>query len=135
MSQGIMEKNLPVAESIQSGDKIRIVTSAGNSKQVDAGSVGGALKVTATFEYNSQDQLIGGSLDKTYREIENAQALMFVATNMRGIIINYAEFLLVSDEEGSAVSLIKRDSQGVAEAQLNFAAQTKDDTLVLQLNN
>lgn len=136
MSQGIMEKNLPVADSIQSGDKIRIVTSAGNSKQVDASQIGGggALKVTATFEYNSQDELIGGSLDKIYREIENAQALMFVATNMRGIIINYAEFFLVSDEERSGVSLIRRDSQGAVEAQLNFAAQTKDDTLVLQLN-
>ena len=31
----IMEKNLPVAESLESGDKVRIVTSAGNSKSID----------------------------------------------------------------------------------------------------
>jgi len=31
----IMERNLPVAESIGEGDKVRIVTAAGNSKNVD----------------------------------------------------------------------------------------------------
>ena len=41
MSSGIMERNLPVAESLGEGDKVRIVTSAGNSKQVDASQIGG----------------------------------------------------------------------------------------------
>ncbi len=31
----IMEKNLPIAESINEGDKLRIVTVDGNSKQID----------------------------------------------------------------------------------------------------
>lgn len=76
MSQGIMEKNLPVAESIQSGDKIRIVTSAGNSKQVDASAVGGALKVTITSEEVADGTLY--STDKTYNQIANAESVMFV---------------------------------------------------------
>ena len=78
MSQGIMEKNLPVAESIQSGDKIRIVTSAGNSKQVDASQIGGggALKVTITSEVVGSDVVF--STDKTYNQIANAESVMFV---------------------------------------------------------
>lgn len=43
MSSGIMEKNLPVADSLGSGDKVRIVTSAGNSKQIDASQIGGVV--------------------------------------------------------------------------------------------
>ena len=47
MSNGIMEKNLPVAESLGSGDKVRIVTSAGNSKQIDASQIGwGSMVLT-----------------------------------------------------------------------------------------
>lgn len=77
MSQGIMERNLPVAESIQSGDKIRIVTSAGNSKQVDASQIGGgALKVTITSEEVGSD--IVYSTDKTYNQIASAESVMFI---------------------------------------------------------
>lgn len=42
---GIMEKNLPVAESLGEGDKVRIVTSEGNSKQIDASKVGKDIEV------------------------------------------------------------------------------------------
>ena len=45
MSQGIMERNLPIAESIGEGDKVRIVTAAGNSKNVDASQIGGGWSV------------------------------------------------------------------------------------------
>lgn len=77
MSQGIMEKNLPVAESIQSGDKIRIVTSAGNSKQVDASQIGGGgnLILTETVE-EIQTRAVGTqylhTLSATYNEIVDA---------------------------------------------------------------
>ena len=75
MSQGIMERNLPVAESIGEGDKVRIVTAAGNSKNVDASQICGALKVGVTFTYNEQFQPQTGTLDKTYNEIVNAQSV------------------------------------------------------------
>lgn len=131
MSNGIMEKNLPVAESLGSGDKVRIVTSAGNSKQIDAGSIGGALKVTATLEYDG-DTVTGGSLDKTYREIENAQALMFVEIDSRGFTRNFEGFAFTyNNEYGAFVELMMRDGGGSLLHDFEFTAQTKDDTLVM----
>lgn len=52
MSSGIMEKNLPVATELGEGDMVRIVTSAGNSKQIDASQIGGGgnLVLTETVE-------------------------------------------------------------------------------------
>ena len=67
MSQGIMERNLPVADSIGEGDKVRIVTSAGNSKNIYASLIGsGILKVNII---EGSDDL---SLDKSYNEIISA---------------------------------------------------------------
>lgn len=37
----IRENQLPIAESLAEGDKIRIVTSDGNSKSIDASAIGG----------------------------------------------------------------------------------------------
>ena len=69
MSQGIQERNLPVAESLGEGDKVRIVTSVGNSKNVDASLIGGGgMVVTASM---SGDHLI---LDKTYEQLRSALA-------------------------------------------------------------
>ena len=70
---GIKEKNLPVADSIQSGDKIRIVTSAGNSKQIDASAVGGGccpLLISYTEEEVDHGTLY--TLNRTYNEIDEA---------------------------------------------------------------
>lgn len=39
---GFNESNLPIAESLGSGDKLRIVTADGASKQIGANSIGGA---------------------------------------------------------------------------------------------
>jgi len=82
MSNGIMEKNLPVAESIGEGDKVRIVTSAGNSKNIDASQIGGVftVHVVDTDPSLNRNALLGASgggsnqvwLDKTYGEIRNA---------------------------------------------------------------
>lgn len=38
---GIKEKDLQTVESLSNGDKVRIVTSEGNSRNVDAGAIGG----------------------------------------------------------------------------------------------
>lgn len=46
----IMEKNLPIAESLGEGDKVRIVTSEGNSKQIDAGQIGGGGALIVEYE-------------------------------------------------------------------------------------
>ena len=88
MSQGIMERNLPVAESLGSGDKVRIVTSAGNSKQIDASQIGGGgvlvvnivdhdpaskaslLKASSATPVDPSTQKVW--LDKTYNEIYSA---------------------------------------------------------------
>lgn len=65
MSSGIMERNLPVAESLGSGDKVRIVTSAGNSKQIDASQIGGGGGMLIA-------EVTAGKSDKTYNEIVSA---------------------------------------------------------------
>jgi len=80
MSQGIQERNLPVAESLGEGDKVRIVTSAGNSKNIDASQIGGGV-MFANFVDTDPSQrasLRSGDgtttmwIDKTYSEIKNA---------------------------------------------------------------
>lgn len=132
MSNGIMERNLPVAESLGSGDKVRIVTAAGNSKQIDASALGGALKVIVTDEFDVSTQTRSGNLDKTYREIENAQALMFVEIDEEGSTMNYDEFEFYYDsEQGAYVNVKRRGPDGTVVHDLEFTAQTKDDTLVL----
>lgn len=67
MSQGIMERNLPVAESIGEGDKVRIVTSAGNSKNVDASLIGVGMKIEYT---DNGDNTY--TLNRTYNELLSA---------------------------------------------------------------
>lgn len=124
MSQGIMEKNLPVAESIQSGDKIRIVTSAGNSKQVDASQIGGgggALKVTITSEETNDGTLY--STDKTYNQIANADSVMFVEKNpsmemyrtllMVSYGINAGEYTVIATVSNLALTLIAESADEV----------------------
>lgn len=49
---GIKERNLPIAESLGSGDKLRIVTSEGESKQIGADSVGGGRDRSHPNRYN-----------------------------------------------------------------------------------
>ena len=66
MSQGIMERNLPVAESIGEGDKVRIVTSAGNSKNIDASQIVGGDDFTVNVTSSTQ------TADKTAQEVLDA---------------------------------------------------------------
>lgn len=68
MSSGIMERNLPVAESLGSGDKVRIVTAAGNSKNIDASEIGGGGVLLINAVYSNDDT----TLDKTWKEIHDA---------------------------------------------------------------
>ena len=38
---GIKEKDLPIAENVANGDKLRMVTANGESKNIDASKIGG----------------------------------------------------------------------------------------------
>ena len=52
---GIKEKNLPIAEAINDGDKVRIVTADGESKNIDASLIGGGSlgrQITVTLAIN-----------------------------------------------------------------------------------
>lgn len=129
MSQGIMEKNLPVAESIQSGDKIRIVTSAGNSKQVDASAVGGggALKVTITSEEDGSN--IVYSTDKTYNQIANAESLLFVGAFSDQFGSGYSTYELVQYGTGNGVYIVVLAPYGDDNTQIPLQASSADTIL------
>ena len=72
MSQGIQERNLPVAESIGEGDKVRIVTSAGNSKNIDASQIGGGGNLVLTETIEELDaNFTRHTLSATYNEMMN----------------------------------------------------------------
>lgn len=63
----IMEKNLPVATELASGDMVRIVTGGGNSKIIDADEVGKEIfVVNVTYAGGAT------SKDKSYNEIKSA---------------------------------------------------------------
>ena len=71
----IKENTLPVATSLQEGDKVRIVNKDGKSKQIDAGAIGGGgsgnvFKVTITVTEDDGDYTY--SSDKTAFEIIDA---------------------------------------------------------------
>lgn len=69
----IMEKNLPIAESLGEGDKLRIVTSEGNSKQIDASQIGGGSDGDSEiFNINVYEDEGEFYADKTPEEIVNA---------------------------------------------------------------
>lgn len=65
---GIKESNLPIAESLGSGDKLRIVTSEGESKQIGADSVGDNELFIVAFNI-AEDPIVS---DRTFAEILNA---------------------------------------------------------------
>lgn len=67
---GIMEKDLPVAESLGSGDKVRIVTSGGNSKQIDAGEIGGGGGGSGTLVCVYDEET--SNIDKSYNDLQTA---------------------------------------------------------------
>ena len=69
----IMEKNLPVAESLESGDKVRIVTSAGNSKQIDASAIGGGILIVRfSNELSSASYFVDYTCDTSIEDIQTA---------------------------------------------------------------
>ena len=68
----IMEKNLPIAESIGEGDKVRIVTAQGSSKNIDASQIGGGGVSLFVVNRLFSEQLDNYILDKTWNEIVNA---------------------------------------------------------------
>ena len=72
MSNGIMERNLPVAESIGEGDKVRIVTAAGNSKNIDASEIGGGGSSQPLMVHLTTEDALLFTFDKTFGEIYDA---------------------------------------------------------------
>ena len=74
---GIKEKNLPMAESLSVGDKVRIVTAAGNSKNIDASEIGGGGGGVLLINIVYGDDPDDITLDKTWKEIHDA----FIAGN------------------------------------------------------
>lgn len=68
---GIKEQNLPVATELNEGDKVRIVTSGGNSKQIDASAIGGGGVFIVNKYYDPDDPGVS-YLNKTFGEIKQA---------------------------------------------------------------
>lgn len=63
----IMEKNLPVAESLNEGDMVRIITEEGNSKQIDVSKINSSGQVLIVTAYDSNEGTT--VLDKTWQDI------------------------------------------------------------------
>lgn len=114
MSSGIMERNLPVAESLGSGDKVRIVTSAGNSKQIDASEIGGggvsligmAYEEESTYIPCSYNDIIGmvegGVLPVVYEE--DGGAYMFYMP--RGTSYSYSKYRVAVSRGGEGLTFV-----------------------------
>ena len=70
----IKENTLPVAISLQKGDKVRIVNKDGESKQIDAGAIGGGgmFVVTIYSEFDPSAMKNTYTADKTVEEINAA---------------------------------------------------------------
>lgn len=62
----IKEKDLQTINSLSDGDKLRVVTSEGNSRNIDAGTVGNSLIINVS---NENYRFI---LNKTFNEIDSA---------------------------------------------------------------
>lgn len=69
---GIKEKDLQTIEQLSDGDKLRVVTSEGNSRNIPADTIGG-LHIEAHPEGESENFKF--VLDKTFEEITNAYFL------------------------------------------------------------
>lgn len=71
----IKEKDLQTIESLSDGDKLRVVTSEGNSRNVPASAIGGGnsngIFIINTIGYDDDGFTIEGA-DKTFEEITNA---------------------------------------------------------------
>lgn len=59
----IKENSLPIAESLNEGDKVRIVTNEGNSKQIDASEIGGGIKNLVDGSAQGSVRSIGARAD------------------------------------------------------------------------
>lgn len=81
---GIKESNLPIAESLGSGDKLRIVTSEGESKQIGADVVGGGvILVRFTVKQTSPD---GSKIYQGDMAFSDAKALVYQGKEVVAII-------------------------------------------------
>lgn len=63
----IMEKNLPITESLGEGDKVRIVTSEGNSRNIELENIGNSLNNIMIIPCENDGSLY--TLGKTWQEI------------------------------------------------------------------
>lgn len=109
MSQGIQERNLPVADSIGEGDKVRIVTAQGNSKNVDASQIGGGgnLVLTETIEEiqtRATTTQYLHTLSATYNEmVETMQSgglLTVIKEDEIGGVVNWVQAILGQGDFG-----------------------------------
>ncbi len=71
----IKEKDLQTIESLSDGDKLRVVTSEGNSRNIPASAIGdsgnGGIFIINTIGYDDEEFTIEGA-DKTFEEITSA---------------------------------------------------------------
>lgn len=135
MSQGIMERNLPVAESIGEGDKVRIVTSAGNSKNIDASQIGGGAFLICNYDESDM------SIDKTYNQIVSAVnngVIPIVRCVTNGVTPNtgnvYTAYFTGAFEspDDYRVDFSTYTSKGLETSGLTFKATSKTGTMTTE---
>lgn len=104
----VMEKNLPIAESLGEGDKLRIVTSEGNSKNVPASVVGGGDVFVVTVTTDSEDQntkYFDKSALEIYNAIEAGKSIALRLGTSDGIYITSIDFYAYYEDSGYEVKL------------------------------
>ena len=69
---GILEKNLPIAESISEGDMLRMISSDGESKQISADAIGGGEESEVFVVKITYEDYTTATADKTADEILDA---------------------------------------------------------------
>lgn len=98
----VKEMNLPVAESLGEGDKVRIVTEEGNSKQIDASQIGGGggNVLIAKYRFNDQDGYY------TFVDCDYTTDQIISVLNNGGMV--YAKPVLILDDHESSLGRMVR---------------------------
>lgn len=104
----IMEKNLPIAESLGEGDKLRVVTSEGNSKNVPVSAVGGGDVFVVTVTTDSEDQntkYFDKSASEIYNAIEAGKSIVLHLASSEGFYTASIDYYAYYEDSGYEVSL------------------------------
>lgn len=138
---GVKEKDLQTVESLSAGDKIRIVTGGGNSKNVDAGAVGGAFYVTIDWDADppaldaSYNDIIGAINNGQIPIVVDGQFPIPVDGGMYSNTFSYIDVASIVHPVGSdeyIYSVFFVNSSGDTGI---VSSTSADDPLVLQLND